>query len=81
MALSTQPQKALLTFVEHLEVERNVSRLTIRNYSHYLRRFNDWFINEGYKDLTELDQDIVRSYRVYLSRYEDNIGRNLSKKT
>jgi len=81
MALSTQPQKALLTFVEHLEVERNVSRLTIRNYSHYLRRFNDWFINEGYKDLTELDQDIVRSYRVYLSRYEDNIGRTLSKKT
>lgn len=81
MALSTIPQKALLTFVEHLEVERNVSRLTIRNYSHYLRRFNDWFSKEGYKDLKELDQDIVRSYRVYLARYEDDIGRTLSKKT
>jgi len=81
MALSTHPQKALLTFVEHLEVERNVSRLTIRNYSHYLRRFNDWFMNEGYKDLKELNQDIVRSYRVYLSRYEDEIGRTLSKRT
>lgn len=81
MALSTHPKKALLTFVEHLEVERNVSRLTIRNYSHYLRRFNDWFLAQGYKDLKELDQDAVRSYRVYLSRYEDEIGRTLSKKT
>lgn len=81
MALSTNPQKALLTFVEHLEVERNVSRLTIRNYSHYLRRFNEWFLNEGYADLKELNQDVVRSYRVYLSRYEDDIGRTLSKRT
>ncbi len=81
MALSTNPHKALLTFVEHLEVERNVSRLTIRNYSHYLRRFNDWFLNEGHKDLKELDQDIVRSYRVYLSRFVDDVGRTLSKKT
>ncbi|MBP7843055.1 tyrosine-type recombinase/integrase [Candidatus Woesebacteria bacterium] len=81
MALSTNPHKALLTFVEHLEVERNVSRLTIRNYSHYLRRFNEWFLNEGYKDLTELNQDVVRSYRVYLSRYVDEIGRTLSKRT
>ncbi|GIK83519.1 MAG: tyrosine recombinase XerD [Patescibacteria group bacterium] len=81
MALSTNPQKALLTFIEHLEVERNVSRLTIRNYSHYIRRFNEWFLNEGYKDLKELDQDIVRSYRVYLSRYVDEVGRTLSKRT
>lgn len=81
MALSTHPQKALLTFIEHLEVERNVSHLTIRNYSHYLRRFNDWFLENGYQDLQQLDQDIVRSYRVYLSRYEDDIGRTLSKRT
>jgi site-specific recombinase XerD len=26
-------------FLEHLEIERNVSLLTIRNYRHYLRRF------------------------------------------
>ncbi len=81
MALSTHPQKALLTFIEHLEVERNVSHLTIRNYSHYIRRFNDWFLENGYKDLKELNQDVMRSYRVYLSRYEDEIGRTLSKRT
>jgi len=29
-------------FLEHLEIERNVSRLTIRNYRHYLSRFLDY---------------------------------------
>lgn len=81
MKLSTLPQPALITFMEHLEVERNVSRLTIRNYRQYLQRFLDWFADQGHKDLKELDQDIVRSYRVYLSQYEDEIGRTLSKKT
>ncbi len=81
MSVSTLPQAALITFLEHLEVERNVSRLTIRNYSHYLRRFNDWFMSKGHKDLKELNQDIVRSYRVYLSRYEDSQGRTLCKRT
>lgn len=81
MSVSTQPQAALITFLEHLEVERNVSRLTIRNYSHYLRRFNDWFMQKGHKDLKELDQDIIRNYRVYLSRYSDDQGRTLSKRT
>ncbi|MBU0974181.1 tyrosine-type recombinase/integrase [Patescibacteria group bacterium] len=81
MPVSTIPQAALITFLEHLEVERNVSRLTIRNYSHYLRRFNDWFMSKGHKDLKELNQDIVRSYRVYLSRYEDSQGRTLCKRT
>jgi len=81
MPISTLPQAALITFLEHLEVERNVSRLTIRNYSHYLRRFNDWFMGEGYKDLKELNQDIMRSYRVYLARYSDDQGRTLCKRT
>jgi site-specific recombinase XerD len=82
MALTTLPQPAILTFLEHLEVERNVSRLTIRNYSHYLRRFLDWFTNQGHKDLKELDQDVMRSYRVYLARYVDPVrDQPLSKKT
>ena len=81
MKLSTLPKPALVTFMEHLEVERNVSRLTIRNYRHYLQRFLDWFAAQGHTDLKELDQDIVRGYRVYLSQYEDDVGRTLSKKT
>lgn len=32
-------QKLLIDFLEYLELERNVSKLTIRNYKHYLERF------------------------------------------
>ncbi|EKD66876.1 MAG: Tyrosine recombinase xerC 1 [uncultured bacterium] len=31
-------------FLEYLEIERNVSPLTIRNYSHYLNRFLDFLV-------------------------------------
>jgi site-specific recombinase XerD len=81
MSTSTLPQPALITFLEHLEVERNVSPLTIRNYSHYLRRFLDWFGDEGHKDLKQLDQDVLRQYRVYLARFEDLHGQTLAKST
>ena len=79
--MSTVPEKSLIDFLESLEVEKNLSRLTIRNYAHYLRRFNDWFKNEGFNDLTDLDLDVLRKYRVYLARYQDDQGRTLSKKT
>lgn len=81
MPVSTQTEPALQTFLEHLEVERNVSRLTIRNYRHYLRRFIDWLQVQQVSDLKELDQDLVRQYRVYLARYSDEQGRTLSKRT
>jgi len=81
MAISTQPALALQTFLEYLEVERNVSRLTIRNYSYYLKRFSDWFHDQGMTDLKELDQELVRKYRVYLARYVSQNGRTLSKRT
>lgn len=79
--LSTDPDQALSAFLESLEVEKNLSRLTIRNYKHYLNRFKDWFKEQGADDLKQLDQDLLRAYRVYLARYSDDQGRTLSKKT
>jgi len=81
MAISTQPAIAMIDFLEALEVERNVSRLTIRNYSLYLRRFNEWFAKQGYKDLSQLTIEILRKYRVYLSRYVFDEDQTLSKRT
>jgi len=81
MSLSTLPQPALVDFLEHLEVERNVSRLTIRNYRHYLQRFIDWFKQNGFNDLSQLDPYCLRKYRVFLARYSDSQDRTLSKKT
>lgn len=81
MATSTIATSALLNFLEHLEVERNVSRLTIRNYSHYLRKFCLWLQTENITDLKDVDQEIIRKYRVYLSRYTNDKDETLSKRT
>ncbi|KKU17841.1 MAG: Tyrosine recombinase XerC [Candidatus Pacebacteria bacterium GW2011_GWB1_47_8] len=81
MPISTAPSPSMIDFLESLEVERNLSPLTVRNYGHYLRRFIDWFEAAGHTDLKELDPDVLRKYRVYLARFADDQGRTLSKKT
>jgi site-specific recombinase XerD len=70
-------------FLEYLEVERNVSQLTIRNYYHYLTRFNS-FINRHFpevKNPSDIQSDMVRKYRLYLARYTDEKGRSLKLAT
>lgn len=81
MATSTHAPTALLNFLEHLEVERNVSHLTIRNYGHYLRRFVAWLEQENITDLKQIDQEVIRKYRVYLARYVDEKDQPLTKRT
>lgn len=81
MPVSTQPPLALIQFLEHLEVERNVSRLTIRNYGAYLRRFLAWLAQEQISDLQVVDLEVMRRYRLYLARYTDEHGQPLSKRT
>lgn len=78
---STLPDKLLIDFLEYLEVERNVSRLTIRNYGHYLRRFIAWLKEQNQTSLAAVNQEIIRQYRVYLSRWTDEKGQTLAKKT
>ncbi len=60
---------ALITdFLEYLELERNASQLTIRNYDHYLKRFLEFAKDIEPKDI---DLNLVRKYRLYLSRWTD----------
>lgn len=60
---------ALITdFLEYLELERNASQLTIKNYDHYLKRFLDFTSDV---DPSKIDLALVRKYRLYLSRWTD----------
>lgn len=69
-------------FLEHLEVERGVSRLTVRNYSHYLRRFSQWLRTQKPSGkITDITQELIREYRLYLSRLSFGQGQSLSRKT
>lgn len=55
-------------FLEYLQVEKGSSPLTIRDYRHYLSRFLNWMGTNGIReDLKDINPDVVRSYRVYLS--------------
>lgn len=82
----TEIERLIQDFLDHLEVERGVSRLTVRNYSHYLRRFSGWLKKQGSSGkISEVTQELVRQYRLYLSRFSFgqslSLSRNLSRKT
>ena len=69
-------------FLEYLQVERGASPLTIRNYRHYLRRFIDWLSKENIRqNLKDINSDIVRSYRVYLTNLPAGKNETLSRRT
>lgn len=71
---------ALITdFLEYLELERNASQLTIRNYDHYLKRFLKL---AGDIEPEAINLNLVRKYRLYLSRWSDpNTGKPLKRIT
>lgn len=62
-------------FLEYLEIERNLSTLTIRDYRHYLENFLKWQEqNSPIARPEQLTQDVVRKYRVYLAHYNSPNG-------
>jgi len=75
-------ESLLVDYLEHMEVERQVSRYTIRNYQHYIRRFIEW-IKASHKKLTveKLTLKDITKYRLFLSRYIDEKGNPLSRTT
>lgn len=69
-------------FLEYLEIEKNCSKLTIRDYRHYLEVFSLWFSeNMSGKDISDLDLVTVRKYRVFLANREDKKGLTLKRVT
>src|SRR3990167_6831241 len=62
-------------FLEYLEVERNLSPLTIRDYRHYLNNFIAWSAaNHPISSPNDLTLDTVRKYRVYLAHLNSPNG-------
>lgn len=69
-------------YLEYLEVEKNASKLTIRDYKHYLKIFQRWFsMTHPDKSIEILDLAMIRKYRVFLSNRTDQHGQPLKKVT
>lgn len=77
----TELSQKIAGFLEFLEVEKGNSPLTIRNYKHYLTRFEKFLNSQGKYALQDITQNSVQDYRLFLARFEDNKGHGLSRKT
>jgi site-specific recombinase XerD len=64
-------------YLSYLEIEKGRSKKTVENYSHYLKRFLDWAKIEK---PGQIDADLVRQYRLYLNRLQEQ-GKSLKKVT
>jgi site-specific recombinase XerD len=69
-------------FLEYLEIEKGCSKLTIRDYRHYLEVFENWYTTSlPHKTINDLDLISVRRFRVFLANRKDEKGRMLKKVT
>lgn len=84
-------EQLIKDFLEYLEIERNVSQLTIRNYRHYLERFIAFLAHSNAPSsppppvsavkISDVDAESIRQYRLYLSRFSDPKGMSLKRVT
>ncbi|MCA9332324.1 tyrosine-type recombinase/integrase [Candidatus Saccharibacteria bacterium] len=70
--------KARTDFLEYLEIEQNRSQKTIANYDHYLTRLIDF---AGDIKVSDIDNEMVRKWRLWLNRLGTNTNDELQKNT
>ena len=66
-------------FLQYCELDRNLSQGTIKMYHLYLNSFLEWakeFINNDNPSYKQVDQDLVREFRLYLNRRHSDKGAN-----
>jgi site-specific recombinase XerD len=71
-------ETAVGEFLEYLELEQNRSSKTINNYSHYLNRLVDF---AGDIKLSDIDDELIRKWRLWLNRLGTNTSDEMSKVT
>ena len=67
-----------IQYLEYLEIEKNRSQKTLENYGRYLNRF---FKFANVSNPGQIDDELVRQYRLYLNRLKDANGESLKKVT
>jgi len=69
-------------FLEYMEIEKNCSKLTLRDYRHYLEVFANWFATtQQGKTVEDLDLSLIRKYRVFLANKADSKGQTMQRVT
>lgn len=68
----------IIDFIEHVEVERGRSQKTAENYHLYLQRLIEF---AGDIEVHKVTAEVVRKWRLWLNRYENDAGDSLSPLT
>lgn len=68
----------IVDFLEYLEVEQNRSQKTAENYHLYLMRLVEFM---GDEPVETIDAEMLRKWRLWLARFTDEHGKELSKIT
>jgi len=80
--MSKSFDELITDFLEYLEIEKNCSRLTIRDYRHYLDRFSKWYSSTlPGKTVTGLKLEDVKKFRLYLAHSANEKGLTLKRVT
>jgi site-specific recombinase XerD len=77
----TKLHKYIIEFLEHCEIEKNRSKLTLRNYDHYLNRFADFAAGKNVTTPEKIDFELVRQYRLHINRLTNQEGKGLKQIT
>ena len=67
-----------IQYLEHLEIEKNRSAKTLENYGRYLDRFLQF---AKVTSPSNINEDLIRQYRLHLNRLKDKEGNVLKKVT
>lgn len=70
--------EAIMEYLEYMEIEQNRSIKTTENYHHYLDRLVE-FADDVPVD--KIDEELVRKWRLWLNRLEDEHGEPIGKST
>lgn len=78
-------QEAVLRFLEYCELDKNLSKKTVRMYGYYVEFFRDWLLKEkqvSQYPVEKIDDTTVRKFRLYLSQeYKNEFKGDLKRQT
>lgn len=78
-------KEAVLRFLEYCELDRNLSEKTVKMYGYYLLFFQNWLLksqNAEDFEVEKIDDEIIRSFRLYLSHtYKNPVKGALKRQT
>ncbi|MFN2466458.1 MAG: tyrosine-type recombinase/integrase [Candidatus Dormibacteria bacterium] len=72
---STRLHDQVQAFLEHCEIDRNLSPGTVRMYAHYLDAFLSWAATEKLTSAEDIDPEVARRYRLHLHRHVSPLTR------